>query len=339
MRKQIALITGITGQDGSYLTELLLEKDYEVHGIVRRVALEDPEHRLLRIRHLLSNIELHSASMESFASLHRVVRAVKPDECYHLAAQSFVSYSFDDEFSTLNTNINGTHHILSAISELAPTCRFYFAATSEMFGRAEEVPQTEKTRFHPRSAYGISKVAGFDLTRNYREAYKLHASNGILFNHESPRRGYEFVTRKITSQAARIKLGLADRLPLGNLEARRDWGHAREYVKAMWLMLQQSDPADYVIATGETHSVREFAEMAFSHLGLDYRDHLFIDPQFIRPAEVDVLRGDATLAKKNLGWNYPLSFADLVHEMVDEDLRFCRQRNSPPERSVGAWET
>lgn len=321
MGKKVALITGITGQDGSYLAELLLEKDYKVHGIVRRVALEDPEHRLWRIRHLLSDIELHAGSLESFASVYRVLRTVQPEECYHLAAQSFVGYSFDDEFSTLNTNINGTHYVLAAISDLVPTCRFYFAASSEMFGRAEEVPQNEKTRFHPRSAYGISKVAGFDLTRNYREAYRLHASSGILFNHESPRRGYEFVTRKISSHAARIKLGLTLQLPLGNLEARRDWGHAREYVKAMWMMLQQSKPADYVIATGETHSVREFAEMAFTHLGLDYRDHLFIDRQLIRPAEVDVLQGDATIARKTLGWNYPLSFADLVREMVDEDLR------------------
>ena len=321
MGKRVALITGITGQDGSYLAELLLEKDYKVHGIVRRVALEDPEHRLWRIRHLLSDIELHSGSLESFASVYRVLRTVQPEECYHLAAQSFVGYSFDDEFSTLNTNINGTHFVLAAISDLVPTCRFYFAASSEMFGRAEQVPQSEKTRFHPRSAYGISKVAGFDLTRNYREAYGLHASNGILFNHESPRRGYEFVTRKISSHAARIKLGLTRQLPLGNLEARRDWGHASEYVKAMWMMLQQSKPADYVIATGETHSVREFAEMAFTHLGLDYRNHVFIDPQLIRPAEVEVLQGDATIARKTLGWNYPLSFADLVREMVDEDLR------------------
>src|SRR2546428_2450005 len=317
MAKRVALITGITGQDGSYMSELLLEKGYSVHGIVRRVALEDPDHHLWRLRNVLKDLVLHSASLESFASLHRVIRGVKPDECYHLAAQSFVSYSFEDEFSTLNANINGTHYVLAVLHDLAPQCRFYFAGSSEMFGRAEEVPQNEKTRFHPRSAYGISKVAGFELTRNYREAYGLHASSGILYNHESPRRGYEFVTRKITSHAARIKLGLTRQLPLGNLEARRDWGHASEYVKAMWMMLQQSKPADYVIATGETHSVREFAEMAFTHLGLDYRDHVFIDPQLIRPAEVEVLQGDATIARKTLGWNYSLSFADLVREMVD----------------------
>ena len=330
MAKRVALITGITGQDGSYMSELLLEKGYSVHGIVRRVALEDPDHHLWRLRNVLKDLVLHSASLESFASLHRVIRSVKPDECYHLAAQSFVSYSFEDEFSTLNANINGTHYVLAALHDLAPQCRFYFAGSSEMFGRAEEVPQNEKTRFHPRSAYGISKVAGFELTRNYREAYGLHASSGILYNHESPRRGYEFVTRKITSHAVRIKLGLARELPLGNLEAKRDWGHAREYVKAMWLMLQQPVPGDYVVATGENHSVRELAEMAFSYVGLDYSDYVTVDAGLFRPAEVDVLQGDASLARRVLGWKYELSFADLVREMVEEDLRIYRERRSAP---------
>src|SRR5437764_3497835 len=263
-----ALITGITGQDGSYLAELLLSKGYEVHGIVRRVALEDPEHRMWRLTGIVDRLHLHSASLESYPSIFKVVRNVDPDECYHLAAQSFVSYSFEDEFSTMNTNINGTHYMLSAVKEAAPKCRFYFAASSEMFGKVREVPQTELTPFHPRSAYGISKVAGFELTRNYREAYKLHASSGILYNHESPRRGFEFVTRKITSHVAKIKLGLAKELKLGNLDAYRDWGHAQEYVRAMWLMLQQDEPDDFVIATGKTHSVREFLEMAFGHVGL-----------------------------------------------------------------------
>jgi len=330
MAKRVALITGITGQDGSYMSELLLEKGYNVHGIVRRVALEDPDHHLWRLRNVLKDLVLHSASLESFASLHRVIRSVKPDECYHLAAQSFVSYSFEDEFSTLNANINGTHYVLAVLHDLAPQCRFYFAGSSEMFGRAEEVPQNEKTRFHPRSAYGISKVAGFELTRNYREAYGLHASSGILYNHESPRRGYEFVTRKITSHAVRIKLGLARELPLGNLEAKRDWGHAREYVKAMWLMLQQPVPGDYVVATGESHSVRELAEMAFSYVGLDYSDYVTVDAGLFRPAEVDVLQGDASLARRVLGWKYELSFADLVREMVEEDLRIYRERRSAP---------
>jgi len=316
-----ALITGITGQDGSYLAELLLDKGYEVHG--------DPEHRLWRILHLKDRLHLHAASLESLPSIYRVFQAVKPQECYHLAAQSFVAYSFEDEFSTLNANINGTHHVLVALRDCAPDCRFYFAASSEMFGKVAEVPQNELTRFHPRSAYGISKVAGFDLTRNYREAYSIKASSGILYNHESPRRGFEFVTRKITSQAARIKLGLTKEVRLGNLDARRDWGHAREYVRAMWLMLQQDEPEDYVIATGEQHTVREFAEIAFAHLGLDYRDHVVVDPQFLRPADVETLLGDASKARKRLGWKYGVTFKELVKEMVEGDLARLQDRAHP----------
>jgi GDPmannose 4,6-dehydratase len=315
-----ALITGITGQDGSYLAELLLAKDYRVHGIVRRVALEDPDHRMVRIRHLLPHLELHSASLESFASLFRVLARVQPDECYHLAAQSFVSYSFEDEFSTMNTNINGTHHMLAALKEVAPTCRFYFAASSEMFGQVRETPQTEMTPFHPRSAYGISKVAGYELTRNYREAYGLHATSGILYNHESPRRGFEFVTRKITSHVAKIKLGLADKLALGNLEAKRDWGHARDYVQAMWLMLQQDQPDDYVIATACTWSVQEFVEAAFGCVNLEWHDHVVVDPCFFRPAEVHLLLGDPSKAARILGWVATCSFHELVEEMVEADL-------------------
>ena len=316
-----ALITGITGQDGSYLAELLLDKGYEVHGIIRRVAIEDPEHRLWRILHLKDQLHLHAASLESLPSIYRVFQTVKPDECYHLAAQSFVTYSFEDEFSTLNANINGTHHVLSALRDCAPTCRFYFAASSEMFGKVAEVPQAETTSFHPRSAYGISKVAGFHLTRNYREAYSIKASSGILYNHESPRRGFEFVTRKITSHAARIKLGLAKELRLGNLDAKRDWGHARDYVRAMWLMLQQEKPDDYVIATGEQHSVREFVEAAFAHVSLNYHDHVVIDPQLLRPADVETLLGNSALAKRRLGWSHRTSFSELVQEMVEADLR------------------
>jgi GDPmannose 4,6-dehydratase len=266
-------------------------------------------------------LKLHAASLESYASIHRVVHEVQPGECYHLAAQSFVNYSFDDEFSTLNTNINGTHFLLSAVKTLAPECRFYFAGSSEMFGMAETVPQNESTRFHPRSSYGISKVAGFDLTRNYREAYGLYACNGILFNHESPRRGFEFVTRKITSGVARILAGKSTEIQLGNLEALRDWGHAREYVQAMWLMLQQPRPDDYVIATGECHPVREFVELAFSHVGLDYTRYVTVDPELYRPAEVNVLKGDASKAQRVLGWTHRVEFADLVREMVDEDCR------------------
>ncbi len=321
MTAPIALITGITGQDGSYLAELLVEKGYQVHGIVRRVAIEDPEHRLTRLETIRSRIKLHAASLESYASIHQVVASVEPDECYHLAAQSFVSYSFDDEFSTLNANINGTHFMLAALKSLAPRCRFYFAGSSEMFGKAEEVPQNERTRFHPRSSYGISKVAGFELTRNYREAYGLHASSGILFNHESPRRGFEFVTRKITSGVARIAAGRSRELRLGNLEAKRDWGHAREYVEAMWRMLQQDSPDDYVIATGETHTVREFAEVAFAHAGLDYREYVVPDPDLFRPAEVNLLQGDAAKARKHLGWTHRVAFQALVREMVEADCR------------------
>jgi len=320
-----ALITGITGQDGSYLAELLLDKGYEVHGIVRRVALEDPGHRMWRLRHVIDKINLHSASMESYASLHDAVDKIKPHECYHLAAQSFVSYSFDDEFSTINTNINGTHYMLSALNRKAPDCRFYFAASSEMFGKVAHTPQTETTPFHPRSSYGISKVAGYHLTQNYREAHNIMACSGILFNHESPRRGFEFVTRKITSYAAKIKLGLEKKITLGNLDAYRDWGHSRDYVEAMWLMLQQDEPDDYVIATGENHTVKEFLELAFGCAGLDYKKYLEINPELFRPAEVVTLCGDASKAKKNLSWENKTDFETLVREMVENDLSFFQK--------------
>jgi GDPmannose 4,6-dehydratase len=316
-----ALITGATGQDGSYLTELLLEKGYEVHCVVRRAALEDPEHRMSRLFKLTDSVKLHSASLESYPSLFKVVQRVQPDECYHLAAQSFVSYSFEDEFSTLGANINGTHYMLSAIKDVTPGCRFYFAASSEIFGKVTQSPQTENTPFHPRSVYGISKVAGFDLVRNYREAYGMHATNGILYNHEGPRRGYEFVTRKITSQVAKIKLGQGKELRLGNLDSKRDWGHAKDYVAAMWLMLQQPQPDDYIVATGVPHSVREFLEIAFGHVGLNYRDYVVVDPQFYRPAEVDLLLGDASKARRVLGWKPTHTFEQIVQEMVDADMK------------------
>lgn len=320
MAKKRALITGITGQDGSYLAEFLLERDYEVHGTVRRVAFEDPDRRLERIRHLLDRVTLHPASLESYASLHRAVSAARPQECYHLAAQSFVAHSFEDEFSTMNSNVNGTHFLLSAIREAAPECRFYFAGSSEMFGQADESPQTESTRFHPRSSYGISKVAGYHLSRNYREAYGMFAACGILFNHESPRRGREFVTRKITTAVARIRRGLERKLRLGRLDAQRDWGHAREYVSAMWAMLQRPAPGDYVIATGVTHSVREFAAAAFSAAGLDWEEYVEVDPALLRPAEVTALRGDASLAHRELNWRATVQFDRLVAEMVETDL-------------------
>ncbi len=316
-----ALITGITGQDGSYLSELLLEKGYSVHGIVRRESIEDPIHRLRRLSHVLDDLELHTGSLESYPSLHEIVRKVSPDEVYHLAARSFVSYSFEDEFSTININLHGTHYMLSALHQCAPQARFYYAGSSEMFGKVREVPQNENTPFHPRSAYGISKVAGFHLTRNYRESYDLHTSSGILFNHESPRRGFEFVTRKITSHVAAIQKGQAKDLTLGNLDAKRDWGHAQDYVQAMWLMLQQDEGDDYVISTGITHTVREFCELAFKHAGLDYRNHVRTDPKLFRPAEKATLKGDSTKAQENLGWQPTRTFEELVTEMVEQDLQ------------------
>ena len=328
-----ALITGITGQDGSYLAEHLLGLGYEVHGLVRRVALEDPSRRFTRIEHILDRLTLHPASLESYPSIFSIYSKNEFNECYHLAAQSFVAESFADGFSTMNTNINGTHYVLAALRELQPECRFYFAGSSEMFGKVREVPQTELTSFHPRSPYGISKVAGFDLTRNYREAYGMYCVSGILFNHESPRRGYEFVTRKITSTVARIKLGLATDLRLGNLEAKRDWGHAADYVSAMYLMLQQPAPDDYVVATGETHTVREVCERAFARVGLDYREFVKIDEQFCRPAEVDLLIGESAKARRELGWKPEHTFAELVDEMVDADLEATSSANSSSSRA------
>jgi GDPmannose 4,6-dehydratase len=320
-----ALITGITGQDGSYLAEELINRGYEVHGLVRRVALEAPESRTQRLAHLLDRITLHPASLESYPSIFNVVSRHDYDECYHLAAMSFVAESFADGFSTLNTNINGTHYMLAALRELRPQCRFYFAGSSEMFGKVHEVPQRETTPFHPRSPYGISKVAGFDLTRNYREAFGMFCVSGILFNHEGPRRGFEFVTRKITSTVARIKLGLASELRLGNLDARRDWGHSKDYVHAMYLMLQQAEPDDYVVSTGESHSVAEFCERAFAEVGLDYRKYVVIDERFKRPAEIDQLLGDSTKARTVLGWQPTYTFEELVREMVQSDLAAAKK--------------
>jgi GDPmannose 4,6-dehydratase len=315
-----ALITGITGQDGSYLAEHLLDLGYEVHGLVRRVALEQPGQRFSRLKGCLDRIHIHPASLDSYASVFHVFTQQQFDECYHLAAQSFVAESFADGFSTMNTNINGTHYVLAALREVQPKCRFYFAGTSEMFGKAQETPQRETTPFHPRSPYGVSKVAGFYLALNYREAYGIHCSSGILFNHESPRRGFEFVTRKITDGVARIKLGMASELALGNLEAKRDWGHARDFVRAMHLMLQQPEADDYVVATGETHSVREFCELAFGEVGLDYRNYVRKNEAVYRPAEVDLLIGDFTKARTVLGWEPTVKFGALVKEMVHADL-------------------
>jgi GDPmannose 4,6-dehydratase len=312
------LIFGCSGQDGSYLAELLIEKGYEVHGAVRRVAQPN---RLSRIAHLEDRITLHPVDLTCYASVRALVEKVEFDECYHLAAQSFVSESFADPFTTMNVNINGTHYLLESIRQVRPKARFYFAGSSEMFGQVAETPQTESTPFHPRSPYAISKVAGFDLTRNYREAYGLHASSGILFNHESPRRGEEFVTRKITRAVARIKAGRQKVLRLGNLQAKRDWGFAKEYVWAMWMMLGNLRPDDYVIATGQAHSVRDFCQEAFQSAGLNWQHYVQVDPANYRPAEVDLLVGNPAKAKRVLGWNPETTFSQLVSLMVHEDIK------------------
>ncbi len=322
---KVALITGITGQDGSYLAELLLKKKYKVHGIVRRIASEYKTHRFWRINSIINKITLHSGSLESYASIVKIVQKIKPTEIYHLAAQSYLDYSFRDEFSTLNININGTHYLLSAIRDFSPKSRFYFAGSSEMFGKVLAIPQNEKTPFYPRSSYGISKVTGHDLTRNYREAYNIFGCTGILFNHESPRRGFEFVTRKISHSVARIKLGLQKDLKLGNMNALRDWGHAQDYVEAMWLMLQQRKPDDFVIGTGKQHSVKEFAKVAFSIVGLNYKDYVKVDKKLLRPSDVDTLLASCSKAKKKLKWKPKVSFKDLVKDMVESDLEFVER--------------
>jgi GDPmannose 4,6-dehydratase len=316
-----ALITGITGQDGSYLAEYLLSQGYEVHGLVRRVAVQDPAQRFGRIRHLLDRLHLHPVGLECYASVLQAVGRAAFDECYHLAAQSFVPESFADGFATMSVNVQGTHYLLEAVRRLQPRCKVYFAGSSEMFGTAREVPQREQTPFCPRSPYAVSKVAGFHLARLYREAYGLFCAGGILFNHESPRRGREFVTRKVTSAVARISQGQQAELRLGNLEARRDWGHAADYVRAMHLMLQQDEPDDYVVATGEARSVRELCAVAFDAVGLDYRDHVRTDDTLLRPSDVPLLLGDASKARRHLGWQPRYSFTGLVSEMVQTDLQ------------------
>ena len=315
-----ALITGIAGQDGSYLAELLLDKGYEVHGIVRRVAIEDSAHKLKNIGQLHDRVKLHVASLDNVLSLIKTIREVMPDECYHLAASSFVSYSFEDEMSILNNNINATHYLLAALKEFVPHCRFYYAGSSEMFGTVEQSPQDERTPLNPRAIYGVSKVAGYHLVKNYRQQYDMFACSGILYNHESPRRGYEFVTRKIVSSAVRIKLGLQESVVLGNLDASRDWGYSPDYVNAMWLMLQADAPDDYVVATGETHTVREFVDTAFGSLGLDYRQYVKIDPQFFRPTEKVPLCGNPAKIRNSLGWERTRSLTEIIQEMVTSEM-------------------
>ncbi len=315
-----ALITGIAGQDGSYLAELLLTKGYEVHGIVRRIAIEDTEHKLKNVLHLMDRVKLHVASLENVLSLIKTIKEIVPDECYHLAASSFVSYSFEDELSIINNNVNSTHYLLAAIKEFAPDCRFYFAGTSEMFGNVDTEPQDERTPFNPRSIYGISKVASYYLVKNYRQQYGMFACSGILYNHESPRRGFEFVTRKIVSSAVKIKLGLEEELTLGNLNACRDWGYSPDYVNAMWLMLQADAPDDYVVASGETHSVREFVETTFSYLGLDYEKYVKVDQKFFRPAEKVHLCGNPARISERLGWQRTKDLREIIVEMVEGEL-------------------
>jgi GDPmannose 4,6-dehydratase len=315
-----ALITGITGQDGSYLAEFLLAKGYRVCGIVRRSSADN----LGRIEHLREQLELYQADLLDQTSLAHVLTDVQPDEVYNLAAMSFVPTSWQQPVLTAEFTALGVTRLLDAVRQICPRARFYQASSSEMFGRARETPQRETTPFHPRSPYGVAKVYGHYITVNYRESYNLFACSGILFNHESPRRGLEFVTRKISHGVARIKLGLARDLRLGNLQAKRDWGFAGDYVRAMWLMLQQDKPGDFVVGTGRTHSVGEFVERAFDHVGLDWRDYVVIDPGLRRPAEVDLLQADATKARQVLGWTPSVSFADLVTMMVDADLAALR---------------
>jgi len=317
MAKKKALITGITGQDGSYLAELLLEKGYEVFGMVRRASVE----RYERIEHIRDRLNIVPGDLTDQSSLDEAVRTIQPDEVYNLAAQSFVPTSWNQPLLTGDVTGLGATRILEALKKFKKDARFYQASSSEMFGKAHEVPQTEKTQFYPRSPYGVAKVYAHYITLNYRESFGMFACSGILFNHESPRRGLEFVTRKITNGAARIKLGLAKELRLGNLDAKRDWGFAGDYVEAMWKMLQREKPDDYVIATGETHTVEEFVAAAFGHAGLDWKKYVVIDPKFIRPAEVDLLLGDPAKAGEKLGWKPRVSFHELVKMMVDSDIK------------------
>ena len=317
-----ALITGITGQDGSYLAEMLLAKGYDVIGMVRRSSTVNFE----RIAHIQDQVRFAPGDLLDEVSMIEILRTYRPAEVYNLAAQSFVQTSFGQPVLTGETSALGVTRLLDAVRLVDPEIRFYQASSSEMFGKVQEVPQTETTPFHPRSPYGVAKVYGHWITVNYRESYGLHATSGILFNHESPRRGMEFVTRKISHAVARIKLGQADELRLGNLEAKRDWGFAADYVDAMWRMLQRDQPEDYVICTGETHSVSEFCQLAFDHVGLSWEDHVVIDESFMRPAEVDLLVGDASKAEADLDWTPQTSFADLVRSMVDADLDLLEGR-------------
>ncbi len=327
--KRRALITGITGQDGSYLAELLLEKGYEVHGMVRRSSSETFQ----RLQHIRDDLQLHTGDLLDQRSLVEVMRESRPDEIYNLAAMSFVAASWNQPVLTAEFTGVGVTRAMEAMREVVPEARFYQASSSEMFGKVREVPQSESTPFYPRSPYGVAKAYGHFITVNYRESYDLFACSGILFNHESPRRGLEFVTRKVTHEAAAIKLGMRDKLLLGNMDAKRDWGFAADYVEAMWLMLQQPEPEDYVIATGVEHSVRELVEIAFARVGLDPTEFVGVDARFMRPAEVDQLVGDYSKARERLGWEPRTSFEDLIEMMVDSDLE--QLRSGVPHKQAG----
>jgi GDPmannose 4,6-dehydratase len=321
MSERRALITGVTGQDGSYLAELLLEKGYEVHGMVRRSSTEKFE----RIEHLRDRLHLHQGDLLDSRSLVDTLRSAQPDEIYNLAAMSYVAASWAQPTLTAEFSGTGVTRLLEAMREVCPEARFYQASSSEMFGKVREVPQNELTPFYPRSPYGVAKAYGHFITVNYRESYGLHATSGILFNHEGPRRGLEFVTRKISWHAAAIKLGIRDKLALGNLAAERDWGFAGDYVRAMWLMLQQDEPSDYVVATGVAHSVRDCVEVAFDHVGIPIDDHVVIDPTYMRPAEVEHLIGDASKARERLGWVPEIGFEQLIRMMVDADYELLKR--------------
>lgn len=320
-----AIITGITGQDGSYLAKLLLSKGYEVHGIVRRESLEDSE-KLKNIDSIKNNLVLHEGTLTDHLGIYKVFASVRPDECYHLSAASFVNYSFNDEFQTMGVNFNSTHYLLSTIREIKKECKFFLAGSSEMFGEPLESPQTELTPFNPKSIYGISKLSSHFLLKNYREKENIFGCTGIMYNHESPNRGNQFVTKKIISSAVKIKHGMQKELYLGNVDALRDWGYAPDYVNAMWLMLQAEKPDDYIVATGILHTVREFLDMTFSHLGLNYKDYLKVDPRFYRASEKNALCGNATKIQNALGWENSKKLDEIIHEMIESELQHLNQK-------------
>jgi GDPmannose 4,6-dehydratase len=324
MKNKKALIIGVTGQDGSYLAELLLKKKYKVHAILRKVSLKKNKNRFWRINEFKKNIIFHNASLNEYKKLSNLIKKIKPHEIYHLAAQSYINYRFDDEFFQLNPNINGTHYILSAIKNYSPKSKFYFASSSEMFGNVNSFPQNENTKLNPRSAYGISKVAGYQLTKNYREAHNIFACTGILYNHESPRRGINFVTKKIVNGVAKIHLKKKKKIILGDINAKRDWGYAGDYVLAMWKMLQQSKPTDFVIGTGKLHSVKDFLRIAFEYVGLNYKNYIEIDSKLIRPKDNAILKANIFRAKKYLKWKPKVNFKNLVIDMIKSEIKLMQ---------------